>query len=213
MRLIGFSLSLLVLLDMHRAVAVDFSSDNIALESDGAEPFSLEEIFTRGNHEARLSSGVLFSPFGTPKSRPTINYTITGLEWGYMLSEMKGAGWLRGNFEVAGQAFGSAVFTGPGHYIAGATLWLRYNFVPKGWRFIPYIQGGAGITFTDIDRGIVGQDFNFNLDLGCGIRYFLARQWSLNLEYQYQHISNADLGGHNLGINSQGPVLALSYFF
>ena len=44
-------------------------------------------------------------------------------------------------------------------------------------------------------------------------RYVLARHWSLDLEYRYQHISNANLAGHNLGINAHGPVLGISYFF
>ena len=63
---------------------------------------------------------------------------------------------------------------------------------------------------TDIDHGIVGQPFNFNLDLGFGVRYFLGRNWSLSLEYRYQHISNAGLNKHNLGINADGPILGVS---
>ena len=46
---------------------------------------------------------------------------------------------------------------------------------------------------TDIDHSILGQPFNFNLDLGAGVRYFIGRNWSLSLEYRYQHISNANL--------------------
>jgi opacity protein-like surface antigen len=66
---------------------------------------------------------------------------------------------------------------------------------------------------TDIDRGLVGQPFNFSLDLGVGLRYFVTRRWSINLEYRFQHISNADLGQRNIGINAQGPVLGISCFF
>jgi hypothetical protein len=35
----------------------------------------------------------------------------------------------------------------------------------------------------------------------------------LNLECRYQHISNANTGKHNLGINAIGPLLGVSYFF
>ncbi len=131
-----------------------------------------------------------------------------------MLGDVKARAWWRGNFEVAGEGFGSAIFEGPGGYIAGGTLWLRYNFVPKcSCGFVPYFQAGGGGVSTDIDRGIVGQPFNFNLDLGVGVRYLAGRNWSISLEYRYQHISNADLGVRNLGINAGGPILGVSYFF
>jgi opacity protein-like surface antigen len=157
------------------------------------------DLFASGRYELGLTSGVLFSPVGVEQNRPTINYAITGIQVGRML--------------VVGEGFGSAVFEGPGSYIAGITVWLRYNFVRPGWRFVPYVQGGAGLLSTDIDRGLVGQPFNFNLDLGVGMRYFIAPRWSVNLEYQFQHISNANLGKSNIGINSQGPILGISYFF
>ena len=51
-----------------------------------------------------------------------------------------------------------------------------------------------GMVSTDIEHSFVGQPFNFNLDLGVGVRYFVARNLSLSLEYRYQHISNANIG-------------------
>lgn len=155
----------------------------------------------------------MFSPVASQQNRPEINYVTTGVQLGRMFGGVRGSGVLRGSFEVAAEAFGNAIYEGPGSYIAGVTVWLRYNFVPRGWRFIPYIQGGAGLLSTDIDRGLVGQPFNFNLDAGAGVRYLIGRQWSLSLEYRFQHISNANLGNRNVGINSQGPILGLSYFF
>jgi hypothetical protein len=65
----------------------------------------------------------------------------------------------------------------------------------------------SGVLFS------LGQPFNFNLDLGVGVRYFVGRNWALNLEYRYQHISNANLGAKNLGINAAGPILGISCFF
>ena len=185
-----------------------------AAENGSTGVSSTSDLFIGGRREAGFGSGVLFSPFVATRHRPTINYTITELQLGYMLSDVKEAGWLRGNWELAGDGFGSALFEGPGSYVTGATLWLRYNFVPrKPLRLAPYLQGGAGVSFTDINRGIVGEAFNFNLDVGVGLRCFITQRWSLNLEYRYQHISNANLGNHNLGINAHGPLLGVSYFF
>jgi len=65
----------------------------------------------------------------------------------------------------------------------------------------------------DLNRSIEGENFNFNENVGLGARYFFARNWSLNVEYRYQHISNAGLAIPNKGINAEGPMLSLSYFF
>jgi opacity protein-like surface antigen len=157
---------------------------------------------------------VLFSFSGPSRNRSPIDYTSTGLQLGYMLGDVKGDGWWRGNLELAGEGFGSTIFRGEGNYIAGGTLWLRYNLVSRSsCGLVPYAQVGGGFVSTDINHGIVGQPFNFNLDLGVGVRYFVGRNWSINLEYRYQHISNAGLNQHNLGINADGPILGVSYFF
>jgi opacity protein-like surface antigen len=200
---------MLVLLN-HQPAAARESGE----EQDAVGASVPEQLFDCGRYEAALTSGVLFSFSGPSHDRSPINYTTTGVQLGYMLDEVKGDGWWRGNFELAGEGFGSAIFAGDGNYIAGGTLWLRYNFVPRTWcGLVPYAQAGAGVVSTDIDHGIVGQPFNFNLDLGLGVRYFVGQNWSVSLEYRYQHISNADLDKHNLGINADGPILGVSYFF
>ena len=172
-----------------------------------------EDIFQHGASELALTSGALFSPLVNNGKRPVIDFTITELQYGYMLGSAKGTGWLRGNWEVLGEGFGGAVFTSNGSYIAGMTGLLRYNFVPRTGRFAPFAQGGLGVTFTDIDRDIVGQTFNFNLDIGIGLRYLVARDCSVNLEYRLQHTSNADLAPVNEGINAWGPILGVSFYF
>jgi opacity protein-like surface antigen len=75
------------------------------------------------------------------------------------------------------------------------------------------VQAGAGFCFTDVDRRLLGQDFNFNLEAGVGIRYFISSNWSVELEYRYQHLSNANMSYRNIGVNAQGPVAGVSYLF
>jgi lipid A 3-O-deacylase len=180
---------------------------------NASEALESEDLFSKGRYEAALTSGVLFSPFIASGGRPTINYTISEVQLGYMLGDIKASGFFRGNFELIGDAFGSAIFVGPGDYIVGMTIWGRYNFVQPNWRIVPYVQAGAGLTVTDIDRQIVGQAFNFNLDLAIGARYLITEKWALMLEYRYQHISNANSAEHNFGINANGPILGVSYLF
>src|SRR2546429_9839177 len=70
-------------------------------ENADNQPLSIEDWFAHGRYEAAFTSGALFSPVGPTRGRPTINYTITELQFGYMLGNARGAGWLRGNFELA----------------------------------------------------------------------------------------------------------------
>jgi hypothetical protein len=170
-------------------------------------------LFMAHQMEIAGASGIIWSPFGNPESRPVCNYTLSYLQVGYMLSDRRDCGILSGNFEFCAEAFGGGIFEGTGDYVAGYTLWGRYNFVHPGWRLVPFLQAGAGMAWTDVGAPLTGQLFNFNLDLGMGFRYFVARQWSVNLEYRFQHISNARLDTWDLGINAQGPIFGVSFFF
>jgi hypothetical protein len=148
--------------------------------------------------------------------RPIVNYAMGFAQTGYFLYDAAGHGFLRGNLEALLEGFGSGIYESPsagGHYIAGGSLLLRYNFIQPGWRFIPYLQGGAGLTSMDINHEYDGMNFNFNLDLAAGARFLITRSCSLNLEALFQHISNADLGAHNIGLNSLGPRLSISWLF
>ena len=176
------------------------------------EPIA-DSHFQKGLFETSLGSGAMFSPFITGMNRPKLDYTVTEVQFGYMLTDAAGPAFLRGNCEIAGSLFGGGIFEGEGTYVSGTTIWLRYNFVPRNSRFAPYMEGGAGLTLTDLNRQIENQNFNFNLNLGAGVRCFFARSWSLNLEARFQHISNANMSSRNVGVNAFGPVLSVSYFF
>jgi opacity protein-like surface antigen len=195
-------LSVGFLLACTRALAADYAS-----QSDSTD------LFQHGKYEIALNSGPMFSPIGATHNRPTLNYTLSELQLGWMVTEVNHSTWLRGNFELAGELMGGTVFEGVGSYMIGTTLWGRYNFVQSNWRLVPYVQAGAGILATDMDPVLVGEKFNFNLNFGVGVRYFVAPNWALSAECRYQHISNATLGEHDLGINAVGPIIGLSHFF
>jgi hypothetical protein len=204
---LGWAVLLLLSLQLARA-------GNQSEGTNSAPAYSFEQSFDSGRFETTATSGVLFSPIGPSRMRPTIDYTVSGMQFGYMLGGIQGSGWLRGSFELAGEGFGSRIFNGTGSYIAGGTLWLRYNFVPPNSpRLVPYFQAGFGAVATDISPEIVGQSFNFNIDGSAGLRYFFSRDFCVNLEFRFQHISNANMAPRNLGINAAGPMLGVSYFF
>jgi opacity protein-like surface antigen len=189
------------------AAGTVFAADSTPADS------SSETLFQKGRYELAFNTGVLFSPALADSGRPTVNYTLTELQFGCMLSDIKEWGWFRGNCEFAAELFGSAIIDGRGTYLAGTTLWLRHNFVQQGWRVVPFVQAGVGLTETDTDRRLIGQAFNFNIDAGAGVHYFITPNWSVNLEYRYQHISNAKLSKTDIGINAHGPMVGVSYLF
>jgi lipid A 3-O-deacylase len=184
---------------------------NFALSEAKAE-FSLEDNFKPGFGELSLGFGPILAVINN-YSRPRVDY-VTGFgQLGFMLNRVGGPGILRGNVELALEAFGSGIWEATGTYIAGGTLWTRYNFVPQGSRFAPYLQLGFGVESMDIDHRYDGHNLNFNVCAAGGARYFLKPRFSLNAEIRYQHFSNADTGSHNIGLNGVGPILGASWFF
>ena len=189
------------------------SAFQIAHSAEGASALSIDSGFQKGKWEIGLNSGMMFSPAVVNVQKQVVDYTTTGILAGYMLSTPGTSGWYRGNLEALGELFAGGVFDGRGSYVGGGTIWLRYNFIPEGWRVAPYLQLGAGGETTDIDRRILGQDFNFNVDLGAGVRYLISSRCSLNLEWRFQHFSDLDMTKVNRGVNAQGIVLGVSWLF
>lgn len=182
--------------------------------ADSIGTFSADDEFQSGWHEASVGSAVYITSVDRANNRPDINYASGFLQAAYTItSPGTSDGLFRGSLQLAPEVFGAGIFHGPGSYVAGGTIWLRYNFIRPGWRVVPYFQAGAGGTSLDIPHNYDGKDFNFNLDLGAGARYFINEHCSLNGEYRFQHISNADLWAHNIGVNTAGPSLSVSFFF
>src|ERR1700757_1853067 len=124
--------------------------------------FSVDDNFRCGWHEVSVGSAVYFSNLITGPGRPDLNYASGFIQAAYTLTSPSGDGPLRGSLQLAPEAFGAGIFHGPGTYIAGGTLWLRYLLVRPGWRVVPFIEGGAGATSLNIPHSFDGKDFNFN---------------------------------------------------
>jgi lipid A 3-O-deacylase len=177
------------------------------------ETFSIDDNFRHGWHEATIGSAVFYSDLVRRFDRPNLDYVTGYGQIAYTVTSPGSDGFFRGSFQLAPEIFGAGITHGSGNYIAGATLWFRYNFVQPGWRLVPFIEAGGGGTTLDIPHKYDGNDFNFNLDGSVGVRWFVADHWSLNAEYRFQHISNANLWSRNIGVNTSGPAVGISFFF
>jgi lipid A 3-O-deacylase len=179
----------------------------------------LSSLYTEGRFSFQLVAGPLFSPFLIQTDEVNLNYVQTDLRLGWMLNTPSSNGsFFRGNFEAIVQIDNSIITKGPGHYIGGVAGLLRYNLVQPGTKLVPYVQVGVGIVYTDIYKdeighALTGQAINFTPQGSLGLRYMAGKNWSVDLEGVFHHISNAGLNDENLGINSGGVVLGFTYFF
>lgn len=57
-----------------------------------------------------------------------------------------------------------------------------------------------------------GSPFNFILETGPGIQYFVTTRVTLTFGIRYSHISNAGLSSANLGLDAILPYAGVSWF-
>ena len=124
---------------------------------------------------------------------------------------------LRGNFEAILEATGSYVWHSFGTYMVGITGLVRYNFVQPDWIVVPYIQGGAGIIYTNArnwsNQDAIGGNWEFTPQFAGGLKFLLDQNWTFNIEGSFQHISNANTSARNEGVNAYGGFVGFTYVF
>ncbi|GJL63519.1 MAG: lipid A 3-O-deacylase [Nitrospirales bacterium] len=122
---------------------------------------------------------------------------------GMVLTDEFDAGWLSGNFEVLAEPLGARYSKPFTAYAFGGSLVVKYNFLSLG-RWMPFWDMGAGMLWTDLAPRIPEQSqrFNFVLETGPGLHYFVTEQFALTTSVRYHHISNANTGTRNVGLNA-----------
>jgi hypothetical protein len=177
----------------------------------------VEERFAAGQKEFEAVTGAFFFFDTTKNNRPSIDYALESLRLGIMLNDPWQLGFLSGNFELMGELFAGPVVEGPGDVLAGASLVFRYNFVQPHARVVPYLQIAAGGVYTNIgeqeSRGLISLPVEFNLQGAIGTRILLDDRWSLIIEGDYRHISNAEIKKPNYGIDSVGGNVGFGFSF
>jgi lipid A 3-O-deacylase len=185
----------------------------------GAEPLSppdsAREILKPGTVELGIAGGFwqavdfVNNPPSTNRSSVFVLPTI-----GMIVTDELGAGLLSGNLELAVEPL-YAKFTEPfSANAAGGSFVVKYNLLSYG-RWVPFWDAGAGMLWTNLAPRIPEQSlqFNFVLETGPGVRYLLTRSLTMSAGVRYHHISNADLGDRNTGLNAVLAYVGLSWFF
>jgi hypothetical protein len=165
----------------------------------GIQTFSVEAGATHG-----------LALFGSVQQH---DLALLSISYGCMLGHTVGVDhFYRGNWELRGELFGGAQFSPTTDWILGLAPHLRYNFA-TGTRFIPFIDGGAGVTATSIGPPDLSNTFEFNLQATVGIHWFIQDNLSLTLEARYLHMSCAGISHPNLGLNGVMGMIGVTRFF
>jgi hypothetical protein len=180
-----------------------------------------ESSYHRGGWEFQAMAGPFLDlKFELPDHQPAFDYVLESLRIGYMLTNPAGSGPWHGNLQLLLETLGGEFFRGPANYLVGGDLLLRWNFVQVSHpRWVPYFQIGGGSVYHDAQsvntraQAILGSNVEAMLHAGSGMRYHLNEKWSIDGEFGYRHISNADATDHNRGLNSLGGQIGLGYLF
>lgn len=157
-----------------------------------------------------IGAGPGFAAFG---SREGHDLALMSLSYGHMWGPVKGEGhWYRGNWECRAELFGGAEFSPDEEWILGLTPHLRYNFA-TGTRWVPFIDGGAGVTATGIGPPDLSNTFEFNLQATTGVHWFIRDNLAVTTEARYVHMSCAGISHPNLGLNSVLGMVGVTWFF
>jgi len=159
-----------------------------------------------------LSAGATYglAIFG---SRQAHDLALGSLSYGHMLGKVLGQGhWYRGNAELRLELFSGAQFSPETQWFVGLTPHVRYNFA-TGTRWIPFADAGAGVTGTGIGPPDLSGNFEFNLQAGGGLHWFLRDNMAITLDARYVHWSCAGIHEPNLGLNGLTGMVGVTFFF
>jgi len=171
------------------------------------------EEFNPHRFEFALESGYLFGAINPPTDYQIgAEFLTARVRWGVL----RGDNWLRGYHQFYVSAIAEPIFSGIENHYFGFNLGMRYNFVQRGSRFVPYISGGVGAGWIDSHPEIPGgqgQDFTFNILSAAGISYIVNDHWKIDVGALYQHLSNGGQTDPNPSLNLFGPQVGVNYSF
>lgn len=154
--------------------------------------------------------GGLSVPGGT-KDTQMVN---ASLRLGKVLTGNHGGSLLRGNFEWSADLIPLYYLVQPGKnaYAGGFNpVNLKWNFT-SGSKFVPYLELGGGVLFSNTDVPAFTNTTNFLTHGGVGLHIFTDEKRAVTLTTRFEHISNAGLASPNPGINTVQFTIGMNWF-
>lgn len=192
--------------------AVSMPQFNLQSERKGIWENGIGEGSRSGVQSVGVSVGANYG-LAVLGSREAHHLALISLSYGLVLAPVQGEGhWYRGNWELRGELFGGAEFSPDTEWFVGLTPHLRYSFA-TGTRWIPFADAGAGVTATGIGEPDLSGTFEFNLQAGVGMHWFIKDNLALTVEAKYVHWSCAGLSDPNLGLNGVTGLAGVTFLF
>lgn len=159
---------------------------------------------------------------GSPDSTRSIGKTedrrllLVALRYGRVL-----AAWESTSLEYTLDIFPAAVVFVPEDarrsrstiYGAGISpLGLKLNFGQQSW-IKPFVGASVGFLYFEDDVPVPRSSrFNFTPEIGLGLQFFLNPKNAVTVGYKFHHISNANTGRRNPGMDSHVFYAGFSFF-
>lgn len=184
----------------------------------GAEPPSAAGAYalTKGTNEFGVWAGG--SPdsseiFGNVEDRKLF---LLALRYGRVL-----AAWESVALEYTLDIFPAAVAFEPGRVRRGSSTQYGAGLSPLGFKVIfgqqgwiqPFVAASVGFLYFEDDVPVPHSSrFNFTPELGLGVQFFLAPKRAVTVGYKLHHMSNANSGRSNPGMDSHVFYAGFSFF-
>ena len=134
------------------------------------------------------------------------------LQYGYYLTEEKGASWYKFRHKVLLELPFSIIVHPEDAVMTGFNVLAGWDFTASN-KIIPYFIAGGGLVYTNLDIPGLGSEFNGNYQSGVGLHYVIDRNRSIDFNYRLHHISNAGTADPNEPLNSSKFLIGLSYLY
>lgn len=176
--------------------------------------FEARDVMTRGTLETGAASG-FWQGTTVVGNGPSANRSALFVRprVGMVLTDPLGKSWWEGNVELLVEPL-FARFTKPfAAEAAGGSFVVKYNFLSFG-RWMPFWDAGAGMVWSNLAPRIPEEStqFQFVLETGPGLHYFMTKTLTLTMGVRFHHFSNAGIGDRNTGINAVLPYVGFSIF-
>jgi hypothetical protein len=173
-------------------------------------------VSAAGEEAGGDGSGKALTVFASSGSAVVINGSRSvdmrsvGLRWSHRWLP-KGRDWLHGNPTLSVELIPVMRFSQEPEASAPAfNVLYEHRMAPAG-SIHPVMRVGAGILYAsgEVPPGVTR--LNFSLLVGIGLDIDLSKRLQLAPEYRFHHVSNANTGPINPGINAHTLVLGLTY--
>ena len=168
----------------------------------------------KGTWELGMATGYTYTFQRTDRQTTRLRGVPVILGVGVVPFDPIGTSWYRGQVTLGGEVQFNQYVDPLTTYLVALTPTLKYTFLASE-KLRPYVEAGAGLVWTDLGDRIPekGSQFNFNLQVGAGLSYFVAPTTSINMSYRLQHVSNAGTAEPNHGIDAGVALIGVSKFF